>query len=36
LSNRTLLGGALILTAVFITTIPGAKPPAEACQAEDR
>lgn len=37
LSNRTLLGGLLILVAVFITSIPGtAKPPAEACQAENR
>jgi drug/metabolite transporter (DMT)-like permease len=35
LSVQTMLGGALILTAVFVTTIPGAKPPAEACQAED-
>ena len=36
LSSRTLFGGALILTAVFVTTIPGSKPPAEACQAEDQ
>ena len=36
LSSQTVVGGALILAAVFITTIPGAQPPAEACQAEDQ
>lgn len=36
LSSQTLVGGALILAAVFVTTIPGASPPAEACQAEDQ
>jgi drug/metabolite transporter (DMT)-like permease len=36
ISSQTVLGGALILAAIFITTIPGAQPPAEACQAEDR
>ena len=36
LSSQTLFGGALILAAVFVTTIPGASPPAEACQAEDQ
>ena len=36
LSARTVLGGALILAAVFVTTIPGSSPPAEASQAEDQ
>jgi drug/metabolite transporter (DMT)-like permease len=36
LSSRTVLGGILILAAVFITTIPGSSPPPEATQAEDR
>ncbi len=36
LSARTVMGGALILAAVVVTTIPGATPPAEASQAEDR
>ena len=36
LSSQAVLGGALILAAIFITTIPGSSPPAEACQAEDR
>ncbi|MEO5762100.1 MAG: EamA family transporter [Vicinamibacteria bacterium] len=36
LSSQTLMGGALILTAVVVSTIPGSKPPAEACQVEDR
>ena len=37
LSNRTLLGGLLILIAVFVSTIPGSPPlPAENCQAEDQ
>ena len=36
ISTRTIFGGALILAAVFVTTIPGASPPAEACQAEDQ
>ena len=36
ISTRTILGGALILAAVFVTTIPGSSPPAEACQAEDQ
>lgn len=35
LSGQTLLGGALILSAVFVTNIPGAPRPAEAAQAED-
>jgi drug/metabolite transporter (DMT)-like permease len=35
LSSQTIVGGALILLAVFVTTIPGPQPPAEACQAED-
>jgi drug/metabolite transporter (DMT)-like permease len=35
LSTQTVFGGALILLAVFVTTIPGATPPAEATQAED-
>ena len=36
LSNQTILGGALILVAVIVTTIPAPRPPAENCQAEDR
>jgi len=36
ISSQTMLGGALILAAIFVTTIPGSSPPAEACQAEDR
>ena len=36
ISTQTMFGGALILAAVFVTTIPGASPPAEACQAEDQ
>ena len=36
ISTRTVLGGALILAAVFVTTIPGSSPPAEATQAEDQ
>jgi drug/metabolite transporter (DMT)-like permease len=36
LSSRTMLGGLLILAAVFVTTIPGSSPPAEATQAEDQ
>ena len=36
ISTRTVFGGALILAAVFVTTIPGSSPPAEACQAEDQ
>jgi drug/metabolite transporter (DMT)-like permease len=35
-STQTVIGGALILLAVFVTTLPGSSPPAEACQAEDR
>jgi drug/metabolite transporter (DMT)-like permease len=35
ISSQTIAGGALILAAIFITTIPGAQPPAEACQGED-
>lgn len=36
LAPRALLGGALILASVFISTIPGrAQPPAEAAQGED-
>lgn len=34
LSSRTVMGGALILAAVFVTSIPGS-PPAEAAQAEN-
>jgi drug/metabolite transporter (DMT)-like permease len=36
ISTRTILGGALILAAVFVTTMKGASPPAEACQGEDQ
>jgi len=36
ISTQTVFGGALILAAVFVTTIPGSSPPAEACQAEDQ
>ena len=36
LSTRTVLGGALILAAVVVTTLRGSSPPAEACQAEGR
>jgi drug/metabolite transporter (DMT)-like permease len=36
ISTQTMLGGALILAAVFVSTIPGSSPPAEAAQAEDR
>jgi drug/metabolite transporter (DMT)-like permease len=35
LSRQTVIGGLLILAAVFVTTIPGSSPPPEACQAED-
>lgn len=35
LSHATLTGGALILASVVIMSIPGARPPAEATQAED-
>ena len=35
LSSATLFGGALILASVVIMSIPGARPPAEATQAED-
>jgi drug/metabolite transporter (DMT)-like permease len=35
ISSRTMVGGALILAAIFITTFPGAQPPAEVCQAEE-
>ena len=34
-STQTVFGGTLILIAVFVTTIPGSTPPAEATQAED-
>lgn len=36
ISTQTVIGGALILAAVVVTTIPGSSPPAEACQAEDQ
>ena len=36
ISHQTVIGGALILAAVFVTTIPGSSPPAEATQAEDQ
>ncbi|MBK5256501.1 MAG: EamA family transporter [Vicinamibacteria bacterium] len=36
LSSQTMLGGALILAAVFVTSIPGSSPPPEATQAEDQ
>lgn len=36
ISSQTIIGGLLILAAVFVTTMPGPTPPAEACQAEDR
>jgi len=36
LSSQALLGGVLILAAVFVTNLPTDTPPAEACQAEDR
>lgn len=36
ISTQTVFGGALILAAVFVTTIPGASPPAEAYQVEDQ
>lgn len=36
LSSQALLGGALILAAVFVTNIPGSARPAEASRAEDR
>ncbi len=36
LSTQTVMGGLLILVAVFVTTLPSPAPPAEACQAEDR
>ncbi len=36
ISTQTVIGGALILLAVFVTTIPGSSPPAEACQGEDQ
>ena len=36
ISSQTILGGLLILAAVFVTTMPKPNPPAEACQAEDR
>jgi drug/metabolite transporter (DMT)-like permease len=36
LSSQTLLGGVLILAAVFVTNIRASAPPAEATQAEDR
>jgi len=35
-SSQTVMGGLLILAAVFVTTLPSPAPPAEACQAEDR
>jgi len=35
LSAQTVLGGALILAAVIVTTLPASPPPAEACQAKD-
>lgn len=36
ISTQTIFGGLLILAAVFVTTMPGPTPPAEACQAEDQ
>ena len=36
ISRQTVMGGALILAAVFVTTLKGSSPPAEACQAEDQ
>lgn len=36
LSARSLAGGALILAAVVVTSLPAPAPPAENCQAEDR
>ena len=35
ISTQTVIGGLLILAAVFVTTMPKPTPPAEACQAED-
>jgi drug/metabolite transporter (DMT)-like permease len=35
LSSQTILGGALILLAVFVTTMKVSQPPAEATQADD-
>jgi len=35
ISSQTVIGGALILAAIFITTIPKPQPPAEVCQGED-
>jgi len=36
ISTQTVMGGLLILAAVFVTTMPKPTPPAEACQAEDQ
>lgn len=36
ISTQTVVGGLLILAAVFVTTMPKPAPPAEACQAEDQ
>lgn len=36
ISTQTVIGGLLILAAVFVTTMPKPTPPAEACQAEDQ
>jgi drug/metabolite transporter (DMT)-like permease len=36
LSGQTLLGGALILAAVFVTSIPDSAQSAEATRAQDR